>query len=638
MDIARYTALWNQISMRVDHIEYTMLEQNKRLSKYEMPLHGYIYVTGGSGQLVLDDYVCRIEPFHLLHAGKGMKLSLRPGAGEEGIACYLIFYRPNGEWEERQALPDDLTLLRTRYHLQPEQPLVMRDRILHMYDSLRTGDALHLYRVHALFGQMMYEILHQLGNEDQQHMLDPVAQAMRYMEEHYTDPCTMDELADRLGCSTRHLSRLFRKQGIGQSPSSYLLHLRMERACELLTVSRLSVQEIARSVGYEDVYHFSRMFKKYSGLAPGLYRQQQRRPNMPSGKSDFSIAAIGNDVYIDNNSQKEKSSGGSHMMYNYSRRSAVWMLLLSFSLLLGACSSAAPNTNSNATSGNESVQSATAENGMRTIQHDLGSTDVKENPERIVVLEQGFTQTVAALKVKPVGVADDNKPERFPQDTLSYIEGYTSVGTRSEPNLEVIRTLKPDLIIADTSRHTNVYDQLSDIAPTIVFKNDTANYDEIVQSTEQIGLALGKEQDVQTLLNDHKQQMETLRQAVQQGQSVLIIAPDEEESNSFQVRTTSSFHGSFLAAAGLDYALKDDAEVSQLMTTEQLMAIDPQHLLILINEDNDSVLDAQKDNPLWNQLQAVQHGQAHEVELATWSRQRSLPALNNIMNEAAGYF
>ncbi|WP_339168953.1 hypothetical protein MKX75_06515 [Paenibacillus sp. FSL R5-0341] len=116
------------------------------------------------------------------------------------------------------------------------------------------------------------------------------------------------------------------------------------------------------------------------------------------------------------------------------------------------------------------------------------------------------------------------------------------------------------------------------------------------------------------------------------------MAADEDETQSFQVRTDQAFHSSFLSAAGLNYALKDEKEVNQLMTTEQLLTMDSDQILILINEDGPSVLEEQKDNLLWNQLKAVQNVNAHEVELATWSRQRSIPALNNIMDEAAAYF
>lgn len=77
----------------------------------------------------------------------------------------------------------------------------------------------------------------------------------------------------------------------------------------------------------------------------------------------------------------------------------------------------------------------------------------------MVVLELSFLDAVHNLGITPVGIADDNKKDMIKKLVGSSID-YTSVGTRSEPNLEVISSLKPDLIIADAERHKNIYKQL----------------------------------------------------------------------------------------------------------------------------------------------------------------------------------
>ncbi len=627
----------------VKDIRLVQAKSGTKAETYQLPTHGFIYMAEGSARIQLDDIHYTVEPFHVLHAGRGMKLTVHPLGDDRVVEYYLLLYRP--EPAGGRAAVKHLTTLEDRfgiqYEVRPSSAIQLSEYAREMKTGWESDNELRRYGVRTLFMQFVYEVLRQLhGTDSRAFRDDPVDRAIRYIDEHYERPFTVDSLASMLGCSPRHLNRLFRKSSIGSSPSVYLLGVRMERAGELLRQERWTVQEVAARVGYEDVYSFSRMFKKHTGMSPTVYRQRRSGPNMPSLMSDSSIARQADSLYIDNYSQKEKDSGGITIMYDYSRRSAMWMLLLSFSLLLGACSTPTTGTGTSAAGSAEqsASQTASATEGGRVITHDLGSTEVVGTPSRVVVLEQGFTQTVAALEVKPVGVADDNKPERFPQDTLAYIKGYESVGTRSEPNLEVIRTLKPDLIIADTNRHTNVYEELSAIAPTLVFPNDKANYEQIIASTRAIGQALDKEEQTEALLAEHARNMEELKQSIEPNQSVLIIAPSEEDGHDFEVRTASSFHGSFLKTAGLDYALEDAETASQQMTIEQLLAIDPLHILILINEDTDSVLEAQKENLLWNQLQAVQNGQAREVELATWSRQRSIPALNGIMDEAAGYF
>lgn len=643
MNLDHYIKLWNQASIQVMDVQHHVLTSKQLSPPYYVPENGFLYTVRGNALITINDNTYTTERFHIIHSGKESIFQIE--VYDELLEYYLILYRPQlfTSNSSARSLLEHHSVLDTAYELKPHHPILLHDKIKQLHQAWTYVHPLQQLQVRTSFLQIVYDILEQLQTAGHQRTTtDLVSQAIRYIHEHYEMPLTIDSLASILECSPRHLARLFRNSDIGQSPSDYLIQFRMQKASELLIQTELTLQDIAINVGYQDGYYFSRMFKKYMGLSPIRYRQQHRQNvqslNMTSNMSDFSIVGLDGHRYSDNDSQNIIVSGGSLMMHNPIRRSAVLMLLLSFTLLLGACSAPASSTSQTASSKQSASEENATQSSTRTITHDLGSTEVPDQPKRIVVLEQGFTQTVAELQVKPVGVADDNKPERFPQDTLAYIEGYTSVGTRSEPNLEVIRTLEPDLIIADTSRHSNVYEELSAIAPTIVFKNDTANYSDIMNSTQAIGEALGKVDETTAMLAEHQQQLDNVKQSINSNQSVLIIAADEEASNSFQVRTDQAFHASFLQALGLNYALTDAEEVSQLMTTEQLLAIDPDQLLILINEDDPSVLAGQKDNLLWNQLKAVQTDKAHEVELAKWSRQRSIPALNHIMSEATTYF
>lgn len=70
---------------------------------------------------------------------------------------------------------------------------------------------------------------------------------------------------------------------------------------------------------------------------------------------------------------------------------------------------------------------------------------------------------------------------------------YTSVGTREQPNLEVISSLQPDLIIADAERHKGIYKDLQQIAPTIVLKSRESTYQENLDSFKTIAKAVNKE-------------------------------------------------------------------------------------------------------------------------------------------------
>ena len=94
-----------------------------------------------------------------------------------------------------------------------------------------------------------------------------------YMEAHFDDPeLCASSLANEFHVSEKYLFTLFKKK-TGYSPTSYLHHIRMERAAQLLRETELSVAEIARAVGYESQSKFTAAFKEYFGRLPKEYRK-----------------------------------------------------------------------------------------------------------------------------------------------------------------------------------------------------------------------------------------------------------------------------------------------------------------------------------------------------------------------------
>ena len=82
------------------------------------------------------------------------------------------------------------------------------------------------------------------------------------------------QLAKCLSVERSYLYRLFMER-TGISPQDYITEVRMERACELLMTTELSVQAVACSVGYKDALYFSRVFRKRKGITPSVYRNER---------------------------------------------------------------------------------------------------------------------------------------------------------------------------------------------------------------------------------------------------------------------------------------------------------------------------------------------------------------------------
>ncbi len=100
-----------------------------------------------------------------------------------------------------------------------------------------------------------------------------IGQAMSYIETHLAEPIHLDTLAQIAQMSKRSFIRTFRA-ALGESPISYLIKLRINRAAYLLRRNDESITDIAFNAGFSDSNYFSRQFKAAFGVSPRAYRRQ----------------------------------------------------------------------------------------------------------------------------------------------------------------------------------------------------------------------------------------------------------------------------------------------------------------------------------------------------------------------------
>jgi AraC-like DNA-binding protein len=103
---------------------------------------------------------------------------------------------------------------------------------------------------------------------------DVVEQAISYMQKNLSNLITLTDIAQSVNFSVSHFSSLFRKK-TGFSPIEYLIHLKIQKACQYLLFTDLRVKEISERLGIEDPYYFSRMFNKLMGVSPNQYRTKR---------------------------------------------------------------------------------------------------------------------------------------------------------------------------------------------------------------------------------------------------------------------------------------------------------------------------------------------------------------------------
>ncbi|RUO44467.1 AraC family transcriptional regulator [Aliidiomarina taiwanensis] len=94
----------------------------------------------------------------------------------------------------------------------------------------------------------------------------------RFMRDNSHKSLELNELAEFTGLSRYHFSKKFR-QTTGDSPVNYFTRMKMEQAAQMLREGEQTIRQISQTLGYDDPYYFSRLFKKHQGLAPSFYRQ-----------------------------------------------------------------------------------------------------------------------------------------------------------------------------------------------------------------------------------------------------------------------------------------------------------------------------------------------------------------------------
>lgn len=164
----------------------------------------------------------------------------------------------------------------------PVVPLFADVQLLSLFEDVLEGvehglTLPHLiYAAHALSHLMGLLLWHKQqfphGHADAS---DRVARTLHFMKAHLREPLKISTLAAMVGVSPALYRAQFRRI-TGSSPINYFIHLRMQRAVQLLLTTELSVKEIAAQLGYADQFYFTRVFRATHGQSPTEYRQRNQ--------------------------------------------------------------------------------------------------------------------------------------------------------------------------------------------------------------------------------------------------------------------------------------------------------------------------------------------------------------------------
>ncbi|MDF2668009.1 MAG: periplasmic binding protein [Paenibacillus sp.] len=267
----------------------------------------------------------------------------------------------------------------------------------------------------------------------------------------------------------------------------------------------------------------------------------------------------------------------------------------------------------------------------KSIKHAGGTTELKTTPKKVVALEWVYAEDVLALGVQPVGVADITGYKSWVNIKTVLGADVVDVGTRQEPSLEKIASLKPDLIIGVSFRHKAIYDKLTAIAPTVLFEpypaeGQGSQYQEMEETLKTIANALDKKSEGETVLKNMNaaftKAADKLKAAKKDGSEfALAQAFTSKDIPAIRIFTNQSMAAEILQKIGLKNAFqstKFEVYGYSESTVEALPAIQKANFLYVVNDKDNIFTNQLKDNPVWKGLAFVKENRTYSLGGGTW--------------------
>ncbi|MBR8740869.1 iron-siderophore ABC transporter substrate-binding protein [Nocardiopsis sp. MG754419] len=323
-------------------------------------------------------------------------------------------------------------------------------------------------------------------------------------------------------------------------------------------------------------------------------------------------------------------------------RTGLTALAAASTLLLAACGASGPDT--------ETTDDGSAGEGFPlTVEHALGSTEVPAAPARILPLDFTYVDATLALGGTVVGytqVAEnqDALPAYLSESDWNTGDASeaTSVGLLWEISPELVAQVEPDLILSAKVRHGDGYDQLSEVAPTVMSTDTGDSWKENLLLT---GEAMGQVEEAERLVTEFEERAAAIGEEIAAADdgdppsvSVVRFAGDAE---GVRLYSRHSYIGVILDDVGLPASENTDTETEEIATyhsPERLLDLDAEHILVATYDDGEGEVDEAKEqyvtNPLWEQLE----GEKTEVDDDHWMSGVGLISAHRVLDDIAATF
>ncbi|MBB6636800.1 helix-turn-helix domain-containing protein [Cohnella thailandensis] len=224
-----------------------------------------LFTLRGQAELLMEEGSRTLHSDTIISGGPGLKPVLRSGSLDYEY-CLIFYTLRSGAGRGVRRLNEDAFEI----PISNGWKVVELLRKLHHVAGL--PGPMSAFRSKELFYSVLHEVCNDTGVEKKKVDKSIMEQSIQFINDRFREPLTLRELANLHGMGMKSFTEMFTRY-TGVRPMIYLEQRRMKKAEELLATSDSRVSEIARSVGYSDPTLFHKLFRKYTGNAPDVYRE-----------------------------------------------------------------------------------------------------------------------------------------------------------------------------------------------------------------------------------------------------------------------------------------------------------------------------------------------------------------------------
>ena len=255
----------------------------------------------------------------------------------------------------------------------------------------------------------------------------------------------------------------------------------------------------------------------------------------------------------------------------------------------------------------------------KTIVHDFGTTELKKAPKRIVILDNLYGEILDPLDITPVG-ATTGQADSQEFSTLfkkQYKDAkVVSVGWQGSPDLDKIAELKPDLILM-TGEQEDLYEELSDIAPTVGYQINTDENWDYHETSLKVAEIFDKRDEMKKDLDRLDAREAVFAENVKAkfgNQKLMYLRVTDNDIRYYAYGHFGYLYDTYHFNRAETFNPDD---MFQVIDPDKLKDINPD--LLIVQADSQELLDNKlKNTPVWTSLKAVQNNKVIYADYSTY--------------------